>query len=514
MHPTSSYLTKGSALKSDTVVFTSILTALKAVGVAVLIMLLFFIASYFSLGRQLETARSNVRAAFASGELLPGANKALGNTILGVHQFNDCLILGMSIDQRPGLERELLVSPIRAAFSATVEDRGVGATLPPTIVERSDPAEPCPVLYHLAEGDTPLTGVEYYHRYLHGQTILVRYPAAGHERQHDPAPLQLAALFDGHCRICIFADHACDRGEACHLPRVGRCLRGFLALVRTGVVRPILEPWTVRPHHRGLPPFSLHRFETGLGAPALLMSSAVFGSLTMIFEFLTGGLPLGAALMIGLIPLALRQDAARLRMAGVTLQCLLAFATAAVACIRAQNPHSLGDVRVWCPEPDFFDALGKRMSIGDTSSMSNGGLMVFGSKIIGGLSGLAGNMRLLAGLTIALAVVAGIWGFTTIRMCSLSDRLREQSLFLLASNVVIPVWLVAFWQHTIQHAWFMDRILVWPIASGFALFTLGVHQRSYGRSAPSRLRDALADPSPGFIGDRGMTAGTTAQRVD
>ena len=164
--------------------------------------------------------------------------------------------------------------------------------------------------------------------------------------------------------------------------------------------------------------------------------------------------------------------------------------------------------------PDFFDALGKRMSIGDTSSMSNGGLMVFGSKIIGGLSGLAGNMRLLAGLTIALAVVAGIWGFTTIRMCSLSDRLREQSLFLLASNVVIPVWLVAFWQHTIQHAWFMDRILVWPIASGFALFTLGVHQRSYGRSAPSRLRDALADPSPGFIGDRGMTAGTTAQRVD
>ena len=127
------------------------------------------------MGRQLETARSNVRAAFASGELLPGANKALGNTILGVHQFNDCLILGMSIDQRPGLERELLVSPIRAAFSATVEDRGVGATLPPTIVERSDPAEPCPVLYHLAEGDTPLTGVEYYHRYLHAQTILVRY---------------------------------------------------------------------------------------------------------------------------------------------------------------------------------------------------------------------------------------------------------------------------------------------------------------------------------------------------
>ena len=160
--------------------------------------------------------------------------------------------------------------------------------------------------------------------------------------------------------------------------------------------------------------------------------------------------------------------------------------------------------------PDFFDALGKRMSIGDTSAMPNGGLIVFGSKIIGGLSGLAGNMRLLAGLTIALAAGAGLWGFTAIRKSCFSDRLRAQSLSLLASNLVIPVWLAAFWQHTIQHAWFMDRILVWPIASGFALFTLGVHQRSRGRSAPSSLREALADPLPTVIADRGMAAGTTA----
>ena len=513
MHPTSSYLTKGSALKSDTVVFTSILTALKAFGVAVLIMLLFFIASYFSLGRQLETARSNVRAAFASGELLPGANKALGNTILGVHQFNDCLILGMSIDQRPGLERELLVSPIRAAFSATVEDRGVGATLPPTIVERSDPAEPCPVLYHLAEGDTPLTGVEYYHRYLHGQTILVRYllPVMSVN--------MIRLLYSSLLSLTVTA------GFAYSLIMLATGVRHatylvwavvFVAFSRWFGLESFGQSLSHGPSDLIIVAYLLFlciASRRGLGAPALLMSSAVFGSLTMIFEFLTGGLPLGAALMIGLIPLALRQDAARLRMAGVTLQCLLAFATAAVACIVLKILIALATFGFGVL-PDFFDALGKRMSIGDTSTMSNGGLMVFGSKIIGGLSGLAGNMRLLAGLTIALAVVAGIWGFTTIRMCSLSDRLREQSLFLLASNVVIPVWLVAFWQHTIQHAWFMDRILVWPIASGFALFTLGVHQRSYGRSAPSRLRDALADPSPGFIGDRGMTAGTTAQRVD
>ena len=513
MHPTSSYLTKGSALKSDTVITTSIMTVLKAAGVAVLMMLLFFIASYCSLGRQLETARSNVRAAFASGELLPGANKALGNTILGVHQFNDCLILGMSIDQRPGLERELLVSPIRTAFSAAVEDRGVGATLPPTIVERSDPAEPCPVLYHLAEGDTPLTGVEYYHRYLHGQTILVRYllPVMSVD--------MIRLVYSSLLSLTVTAGFAYSLVMLATGVRLATYLVWavvFVAFSRWFGLESFGQSLSHGPSDLIIVAYLLFlciASRRGLGAPALLISSAVFGSLTMIFEFLTGGLPLGAALMIGLIPLAFRQDAARLRIAGVTLQCLLAFATAAVTCIVLKIIIALATFGLGVL-PDFFDALGKRMSIGDTSTMPNGGLLLFGSKIIGGLSGLAGNMRLLAGLTIALAAGAGLWGFTTIRTCSLSDRLREQALFLLASNVVIPVWLAAFWQHTIQHAWFMDRILVWPIASGFALFTLGVHQRSHGGSAPSSLRDALATPALGLIGDRGMTAGTTAQRVD
>ena len=509
MYPMSSYFSKDLASRSDSIVSSSVLTVLKATGVSVLLMLLFFVASYFSLGRQLEAAKANVQSAFTTGELLPYANKALGNTIVGVHQFNDCLILGMSIDQRPGLERELLVSPILTAFSATVESQGIGATLPPNFVERSEPTEPCPVLYHLVEGDTPLSGVKYYHRYLHGQTILVRYLL----------PLMsvnmIRLLYSSLLSLTVTAGFA----YSLYMLATGVKLTTYLAWA---VVFVAFSRW-----------FGLESFgqslshgpsdliivayllflcvasRRGLGASALLISSAVFGSLTMIFEFLTGGLPLGAALLIGLVPLAMRQDSDHFRVAGVTLQCLLAFATAAVVCIVLKVIIALATFGLGVI-PDFFDALGKRMSIGDTSTMPNGGLLLFGSKIIGGLSGLAGNMRLLAGLTIVLAVGAGVWGFTAVRRFSFSDRLREQSLFLLASNVVIPVWLAAFWQHTIQHAWFMDRILVWPIASGFALFTLGLHQRSCGRSASASLQAALWNSSV-KSGDRTISAGTAAK---
>jgi len=38
--------------------------------------------------------------------------------------------------------------------------------------------------------------------------------------------------------------------------------------------------------------------------------------------------------------------------------------------------------------------------------------------------------------------------------------------------------LMLLWEHSIIHAWFMDRVLVWTIGSGFALFTLAVIERA------------------------------------
>ena len=44
---------------------------------------------------------------------------------------------------------------------------------------------------------------------------------------------------------------------------------------------------------------------------------------------------------------------------------------------------------------------------------------------------------------------------------------------------VLPIvgWLVAFPNHFLVHAWFMDRILVWPVAAGFSLFLMAITTR-------------------------------------
>jgi hypothetical protein len=46
----------------------------------------------------------------------------------------------------------------------------------------------------------------------------------------------------------------------------------------------------------------------------------------------------------------------------------------------------------------------------------------------------------------------------------------------------IPLWCLVFINQVGNHAWFMDRILVWPIAAGFGLFVLAMTAR--GRELP------------------------------
>jgi len=60
---------------------------------------------------------------------------------------------------------------------------------------------------------------------------------------------------------------------------------------------------------------------------------------------------------------------------------------------------------------------------------------------------------------------------------SAAPVMRERTIALLASNAAILLMLVGFWQHTMIHAWFMERTLVWTIATGFALFALACRER-------------------------------------
>ena len=118
---------------------------------------LFLAASVMSLGRNVPAAVDRVAEAFRSGRLVVNPYQE-GSTDIGSHQWNDCLITLMAIDQR-GDPVRLAVSPIIAGFSgpAAPEDN------------------PCAALWALVNGTTPDSQLYYYDRYIHGATVLLRY---------------------------------------------------------------------------------------------------------------------------------------------------------------------------------------------------------------------------------------------------------------------------------------------------------------------------------------------------
>jgi hypothetical protein len=65
-----------------------------------------------------------------------------------------------------------------------------------------------------------------------------------------------------------------------------------------------------------------------------------------------------------------------------------------------------------------------------------------------------------------LVLAIGLGALAMVRRPTLDSRI------LALSNLPIFGWFVVFHQHTIVHAWFMDRMLVWPLATGFAIYAL------------------------------------------
>ena len=90
-----------------------------------------------------------------------------------------------------------------------------------------------------------------------------------------------------------------------------------------------------------------------------------------------------------------------------------------------------------------------------------------------GLDSLAPGLIWLTIGTLVLAITGGVWACVSLRRDP-SPAAYRRSTWLVGSNLVLAVWLLALWQHTAIHAWFMARILVWTIASGGAAFALAL----------------------------------------
>lgn len=422
---------------------------LVAVPIALLLFTLFTLANYLSLGRNLPAAEAHVRDAYASG-VLQDLDWLPGNTDIGRHQYNDCLIIYMALDQQAA-PAELMASPIKPM-------PGSSDTM-------------CSALRAFAGGDKAAgrTGV-WYHQYIHGHTMLVRYllPIVSVEAMRNLFHTVQTLLIVAGIVLTMLA---LVRGRRPTESLFWLIL--FLAFSRWFGLESFGQSLSHGPSDAIILLYLLFlavaSSQGGLSRWASLIAAALFGSLTAIFEFLTGGIPLGLAIIIGGLPFALPHSNPAEQVDRV-IEAASAFCVAVLACLAfklglAFSVFGIDSFR------ESAAQLQVRMGMGSPEAVP--GLLEAVKKLVKGLNSLAAGMHVLAGAMLFAAIGFGAWGARTLVRIG-DPATRARALHLAASNLVIVAMLLLLWQHTVIHAWFMERIFVWTIGTGFALFAMAL----------------------------------------
>jgi hypothetical protein len=329
-----------------------------------------------------------------------------------------------------------------------------------------NPSEPVQdVCGDLRDGSGPnVTG--FYHNYLHGQTVLLRYLLPHFE---------IGAIKTSYASLLVLV----------LLATVGLCMMRLLddsrreesivfLVVTLMFARFFGLEWFGASLGHGPSDLILTGFLAYLAARAGAMkdgewvvSAATFGALTIMFELLTGGLPLGGAMVVGLGWFALEKEQ---RSPASVLLGLVVYGIGA--------------------------AIPMLIKIGLIASVFGGealvnvasqGLSRMGSEFPDGFSGLTATSQLLLHLG---SLTSGMWLLSAVMLClalglgsigALRRRCPEQ-LLLVTSIGCIFLWFALFRQHTALHASFMVRILVWPVAAGSVLFALGAMRATTAKS--------------------------------
>jgi hypothetical protein len=436
-----------------------------AVGLLVALLLLpaIYWANYHSIGYRNADAVAAVRAAFASGELQDEAY-LMGDTDRGMHQFNDCLILYQAIDQAAP-RSALAVSPL------------------------SNFDDPCRNLRALADG-TPQPHAFLYHRYLHGHTIVARYAlphvsVSALRAIYKSGQTLILAIGIGLALVHLVIGRR-ETGRGRRLDHLF-WLVVFGTFARWFGLESFGQSLGHGPADMILLGFLLLLYAArclgGLPTWAVAPLAALFGIGTILFEFLTGGIPLGWAALIGALPFALAPDIAPERIARTVLAAFTAYSTAIAAALAA---------KLWLVWANFgadglhsiTDELAVRTGMAGGGEQADISLRGFAEAVWRGSGSLAVGMHLMSGLAIVAALACGAWGVW--RLARDSDAaLRMRALLLAGSNGAILLWVALFSQHFIVHCRFMDRIFAWTLASGFALFAIALCRRDAISETPA-----------------------------
>lgn len=426
-------------------------TVLTAGVIALAVYLLVVAFALLSLRSDREALKHEVLAGFATGALDRQAGWRFADVRIGAHQFNDCLVLFQAIDNR-ATAAQLAVTPLSAPLSTK---------------------SMCGALQDLAS-DRPSSDLRFYHNYVHAQTSVARtlVPVLGVTGLRSVLKLVLAlTLLTG----CAFA--AIGLAERRSIPENAIWLLLFALFGRWFGIEAFGQSLGHGPADLIPLLFLLFLCRGSAYRPlrerAAVIGCALFGALTMAFEMLTGGIPLGLALTIGCVPIALARDE---RIMAATCNCAVAFIVATVTVAGAKLAMIAA---IFGIEPvtgalrQFLFRAGARYA---ENPDALAGPQEFFTRVWAGFESMALGMHWLAVGTFALALVLGGWGYSQLRNAP-DSAARFRAAALVASAIVIPLWMVTLWQHTAQHAWFMNRILIWPMAAGFSLYLLALIER-------------------------------------
>jgi hypothetical protein len=340
----------------------------------------------------------------------------------------------------------------------------------------------------------------YYHRYLHGQRIVATLALAIFSPQ---ALGWLTLLLNTVFLLLVLLPAVQRRAD-------GWREKGFAAIAATlllfsglwlfgiyfsfGLSDLVLSVFLFYAYHRDV----AHAPE-----PRFAVAVALFGVATAVFEFLTGGIPFGLALLLGIIALdgpAERDALLRRALHGAlifALAIVLAFAIKIALVMLLVDPNALADfqsglsVRVGssfvASLPPQEIAWVSRFGIDVTALERSWALSVlYMLARLGYATFVIGYGSPILGIAIMATAIFFV-AFSLIRRVRNSDDpvARTRLLILFASALVMPVWSVVFLSHTLLHAIWMVRPFGWYVAlAGILLFWVTSPERARPAALP------------------------------
>ncbi|WP_156926958.1 hypothetical protein [Azospirillum halopraeferens] len=391
-----------------------------------------------------------------------------GDRPIPLFSGNDCRVLASLILPYPDAAAEAVTNlmPVEVPLKSPPPDNGI-------------PRPPCLRLMEILDtADRGTVETYAYHRYILGQRTVARVLATV------VSPQTLGWLTLGGAVALLLA-----------IPAVAawRLLRGAASrrdLAFTGLAAALLLFYGLPVYGRyftfGLPDMVIAGMLVAgylvplgrVGQGGFLVAVAVFGVLTAVFEFLTGGIPLGLALLLALIALGEAPDAGtvlRRAVHAVAVFCIAvvtALAVKVLVVVAVFGTHELAvlfaalDVRMsdrFLYSLSRWDVMRAEAAGFDLTTVERGWVqpvlfmgfrlldesfrIAFGSPVLG-------QAVIVGGAAAApLLIVATLWRG--------GMAVRAEAVVLGASLLVPIVWYLAFLNHTILHAVWMVRPLVW-----------------------------------------------------